>query len=96
MLHVLTLLVSGLVVAAPPVMDEDTTVLLMVADGLRPDYVTPDLMPNLCREAEGGVLCTAHHAAIPTLTRVNSATLSTGCYPAHHGIVDNTLYFKEI
>jgi arylsulfatase A-like enzyme len=41
-------------------------------------------------------MCKASHAVFPTATRVNSASLTTGCYPGHHGIVDNELYVPSI
>ena len=55
--------------------------LLIVLDGLRPDYVTPALMPNLHALGERGVVFTDHHAVYPTVTRVNAASISTGAYP---------------
>lgn len=67
-------------------------VLLIVVDGLRPDYVTPELMPNVRSLAQRGVVSTQHSVAYPTYTRVNSATVSTGSYPARHGLIHNTLY----
>jgi arylsulfatase A-like enzyme len=65
---------------------------IMVWDGMRPDLVSPELTPNLARLAAGGVRCLDSHAVFPTVTRVNSASLSTGTLPAAHGIVGNTLY----
>jgi len=35
--------------------------LLIVLDGLRPDYVTPELMPNLHALGQRGVVMTRHH-----------------------------------
>lgn len=71
-------------------------VLLIVMDGLRPDYVTPRLMPNLHALSQEGVVFEKHHAAFPTVTRVNASTIVTGTYPDHHGIVDNSVYFPAI
>lgn len=66
-----------------------TDVIIFVFDGLRPDMVTPLLMPNLHRFAQAGTLCTGSRVAFPSETRVNQATLVTGCWPARHGIVGN-------
>ena len=66
-----------------------TKVVIFVFDGLRPDMVTPVVMPNLHRFAQAGTLCTGSRVAFPTETRVNQATLVTGCWPARHGIVGN-------
>lgn len=48
-------------------------------------------MPNACRLAESGVRFLDHHAAYPSHTRVNVATLSTGVGPGRHGIVANAM-----
>ena len=70
--------------------------LLIVVDGLRPDYITPERMPNLHALGERGVFGEAHSAAFPTLTRVNSASISTGSYPVRHGITHNTMWVPEM
>lgn len=71
-------------------------ILIIVWDGLRPDMVTPDRTPFVARMAEEGVFCRRSHAVFPTATRINSAALSTGCYPAKHGIPDNELYVPAL
>jgi arylsulfatase A-like enzyme len=58
-------------------------------DALRPDMVTPELMPNLSAFAAAGVRFAHSRATFPTETRVNQAALVTGCYPDRHGIVGN-------
>ena len=70
--------------------------LLIVLDGLRPDYVTPDLMPNLHALGQRGVVFTNHHAVYPTVTRVNSSSISTGAYPERHGILGNAVFFPRV
>lgn len=69
--------------------------LLVVMDGLRPDYVTAELMPRLYAFAEEGVVAEHHHSVFPTVTRVNATSISTGTYPAVHGILGNTIYVPE-
>jgi hypothetical protein len=69
--------------------DAGRRVLIVSFDALRPDMVTPALMPNLTAFAAGGVLFTHSRATFPTETRVNQAALVTGCYPTRHGIVGN-------
>jgi len=73
-----------------------TQVILIVMDGLRPDYVNPRLMPNLHALSREGVVFEKHHAAFPTVTRVNASTIATGTYPDRHGIVDNSVYFPGV
>ena len=70
--------------------------LLIVIDGLRPDYVTPAAMPNLHALGERGVVFTDHHAVYPTVTRVNAASISTGAYPETHGLMGNTVFFPQV
>ena len=55
--------------------------LLIVVDGLRPDYVTADVMPNLTALGKRGVVFNRHHSVYPTVTRVNASSISTGAYP---------------
>lgn len=70
--------------------------LVIVVDGLRPDYITPDVMPTLHRLGESGVFFENHHSVIPTVTRVNSSSFSTGSYPGTHGIMGNSVYFPNV
>lgn len=66
-------------------------VLIFGADGLRPDALTPELMPTVWALAQTGVRGLAHHAVFPTHTRVNISALATGTLPGRHGIVANTM-----
>ena len=70
--------------------------LLLVLDGLRPDYVTQDVMPNLHALGQRGVTFTNHHAVYPTVTRVNASSISTGAYPERHGILGNSVFFPRV
>jgi predicted AlkP superfamily pyrophosphatase or phosphodiesterase len=65
-------------------------------DGLRPDYVTPDVMPNLHAMGKRGVVFENHHAVFPTVTRVNAASLATGTYPERHGLLGNSVFFPQV
>ena len=71
-------------------------ILLVVWDGLRPDTISATNTPFLHQMAQQGVLCRANHAVFPTATRINSASLTTGCTPGRHGIVDNELYIPAL
>ena len=51
-------------VAAPPAPAPHTQ-LVIVVDGLRPDYVTPEVMPRLFRLGQRGIVFNAHHAVFP-------------------------------
>jgi arylsulfatase A-like enzyme len=70
--------------------------LLIVVDGLRPDYVTADVMPNLTALGKRGVVFSRHHSVYPTVTRVNASSISTGAYPETHGLLGNTVFFPRV
>jgi len=70
--------------------------LLVVLDGLRPDYVTPSLMPSLYALGQRGVTFANHHSVFPTVTRVNASSISTGAYPERHGLLGNSVFFPQV
>lgn len=70
--------------------------LLVIFDGLRPDYVTPEVMPNLYAFGQRGIVFSNHHSVFPTVTRVNTSSISTGSYPERHGLLGNTVFFPAI
>ena len=70
--------------------------LIFFFDGLRPDYITVELMPNLYGFKQKASVGTHHHSVFPTVTRVNSASYATGSYPGPHGILGNTIYFPAV
>src|SRR5258708_7845871 len=67
-------------------------VVLMVWDGLRPDFVTQRDTPNLFRMARDGVRFDRHHSIFPTLTMVNATALATGAPPGVNGLEGNNFY----
>ena len=88
-------LVSAVVAAA---MQSSTSHrhLLIVVDGLRPDYVSQAVMPNLTALGRRGAVFNRHHSVYPTVTRVNASSLSTGAYPATHGLMGNSVFFPAV
>lgn len=66
-------------------------VLIVGADGLRPDLVDPELMPTYAKLIARGTRFGEHHAVYPTHTRVNMSALTTGCTPGKHGVVANVM-----
>ena len=77
-------------------MNRDLQFLIFVMDGLRPDLATPERMPNLHRLQHQGTTYSDARAAFPSETRVNQATLVTGCWPARHGLVANQFIAPEL
>lgn len=84
--------VSGHAAGQPGAGRRPGRVVLIVVDGLRPDQVTPTVMPRLHALGARGMVFDRHHAAVPTVTRVNAPTMATGSYPETHGILGNTVY----
>lgn len=75
-----------------PAQSPKDRILLVVVDGLRPDYITPELMPRLDALAQSGVRGLRHHAVFPTVTRVNAPSIFTGRHPGGHGLLGNSVY----
>src|SRR5271166_6253121 len=71
-------------------------VVLMVWDGLRPDFVTQRDTPNLFRMAREGVRFERHHSLYPTLTVVNATAMATGGNPGSDGIEGNVMDFAPL
>ena len=64
-----------------------TTILVMI-DGLDPEYLATCPAPNLQRFAREGFSVTGG-GMMPSVTNVNNTSMVTGHYPAQHGIVSN-------
>jgi predicted AlkP superfamily pyrophosphatase or phosphodiesterase len=76
--------------------DENLRTLIVFFDGLRPDYITPELMPNVYALKTRGSYGLHHHSVFPTVTRVNASSYATGSYPCTHGLMGNTVYFPQV
>jgi predicted AlkP superfamily pyrophosphatase or phosphodiesterase len=70
--------------------------LIVFFDGLRPDYITEEQMPNLFAFKQKASVGKHHHSVFPTVTRVNSASYATGSYPGMHGLLGNSIYIPEV
>lgn len=64
-------------------------VLVVSFDGLRPDLVTAELMPNLTRLKRLGTTLANHRTIYPSETRAAFPSLVTGATPDRHGMVGN-------
>ncbi len=53
--------------------------LLVVFDGLRPELVTADLMPNLTGFRAGGLYCPGSRAAMPSEPGRSGLLVQIGC-----------------
>ena len=71
-------------------------VVVVVWDGMRPDFVSKENTPALWKLAQEGVIFRNHHAVYPSATMVNGTALVTGIYPGKSGIIANHEYRPEI
>ena len=67
-------------------------IVVVVWDGMRPDFVTPELTPTLWELRTNGVWFARHHSAFPTTTEVNGTAIATGANPQRSGILANSEY----
>ena len=74
----------------------DLRTLIIFFDGLRPDYITPETMPNLYSFRKKAAYGKQHHSVFPTVTRVNASSYATGSYPGTHGLMGNSVYLPDI
>ncbi|MHB8521464.1 MAG: alkaline phosphatase family protein [Limisphaerales bacterium] len=67
-------------------------VVVVVWDGMRPDFVTEQLTPTLYQLAREGVFFQNHHPVYLSSTEVNGTALATGAYPEHSHLMANLEY----
>jgi len=97
------LLLASFVVVFPGVLSAQPVnprpaehVILVVWDGMRPDFVAPQYCPNLYTLASDGVFFKRHHPVYVSSTQVNGAALATGGNPGRNGILGNNEYDPEV
>jgi predicted AlkP superfamily pyrophosphatase or phosphodiesterase len=71
-------------------------VVVVVWDGMRPDFVTEQNTPTLWKLAREGITFRNHHAVYPSATMVNGTAIVTGMYPGKSGIIANHVYRPDI
>ena len=71
-------------------------VVIVVFDGMRPDFVTPQFAPNLYSLATNGVFFRKNHCTYISTTIVNGTTIATGTYPGRSGIIANSDFRPEL
>ena len=69
--------------------------VVMVIDGLRADMVGKEFTPRLAAIAERSRWFTEQRSVFPSATRVNSASISTGCWPKSHGLAGNAIALDD-
>ncbi|MEN3289804.1 MAG: hypothetical protein V7634_4104 [Bradyrhizobium sp.] len=70
-------------------------VVIMTLDGLRRDFISRQTTPHLAAFADQAESFEDYRTVFPSCTRVVSASLATGCYPARHGLQGNSVALVE-
>lgn len=70
--------------------------IVFILDGLRPDSINAQDTPNLLKLRREGVNYVNSHAAVPTVTRVNSSVIGSGSYPTRTGIIGNSMFVPDV
>ena len=68
---------------------EDRHVVVLVWDGMRPDFMNERDTPALWKLAQGGVRFANHHSVYLTATNVNGAAIATGTFPNRNSLLAN-------
>lgn len=71
-------------------------VVLVVWDGMRPDYITPQYCPTLYSLATNGTFFRRNHCVFVSTTQANGAALATGSNPGRNGIQANVDFRPEL
>ena len=75
---------------------DDRHVVVVVWDGMRPDFVSEETTPTLWKLAHEGVSFRNHHPVYPSATMVNGTAMVTGVYPGKSGVIANYVYRPDI
>ncbi len=94
----LTLFVLSAALAAGPSAGavDSRHVVLVVWDGMRPDFISETNTPMLHALRQHGVFFQNNHSVYLSSTEVNGTALATGDYPQNSGVIANREYRPEI
>jgi arylsulfatase A-like enzyme len=70
-------------------------IVLVICDGHRADFLSEALTPHIWALAARGRRFARHRSVFPSVTRVSSACIATGCAPGRHGLHGNTMALDE-
>jgi len=82
--------------AQEPVKPRAEHVVLVIWDGMRPDFIREDLTPNAAALAKSGTFFAKNHSTYISSTEVNGSVLATGMLPRNNGIIANREYRPEV
>ncbi|MCA6111965.1 alkaline phosphatase family protein [Bradyrhizobium cenepequi] len=69
--------------------------ILVTLDGLRRDLIAPETMPHLVAFSRRAETFADYRTVFPSCTRVVSASIATGCFPARHELQGNSMVLVE-
>jgi arylsulfatase A-like enzyme len=70
-------------------------VVIVICDSLRRDLITPQDAPFLSELGLRAARFANHVGVFPSTTRTSAASIATGCLPARHGLLGNTMALDE-
>jgi arylsulfatase A-like enzyme len=69
--------------------------VIVICDSLRADLITPADAPFLTELGQRSARFANHASVFPSTTRTSAASIATGCLPARHGLLGNTMALDE-
>ena len=69
--------------------------VIVICDSLRTDLITERDAPFLSELARRSTRFAHHTSVFPSTTRTSAASIATGCLPARHGLLGNTMAIDE-
>jgi arylsulfatase A-like enzyme len=69
--------------------------VIVICDSLRTDLITPRDAPFLTELGQRSAQFANHAGVFPSTTRTSAASIATGCLPARHGLLGNTMALDE-
>jgi len=76
-------------------MKREPHVVIVICDSLRADLIDPAGTPFLAELKQRAASFAAHRSVFPSTTRASAASIATGCRPARHGLLGNTMALDE-
>src|SRR5246127_3971860 len=69
--------------------------VIVICDSLRMDLITPRDAAFLSEFGGRAAWFANHRSVFPSTTRTSAASIATGCLPASHGLLGNTMALDE-
>ena len=68
--------------------------VLVIADGMRRDFINDQCTPFLMSLRKRALWCSRHRSVVPCVTRTAASSIATGCYPDKHELAGNKLCLR--